>query len=653
MLQARRIRNENSIFSLFIRLLKKILREIGFLTVAIIISWMLIALITFNSNDPAWTHTASNINIKNTCGIIGAWFADIMLYFCGYTAYFFPVALLLSAWYLFRRGAIWTINVEVIFWRLFGFSVLLIISSGMFETYFQPIPETLPRNNLAGGLLGLHVSQRLLYRITDLSPNYSLLIMYILLLSSIVLSTGFLCWIKLIDLIGKLVLIIIRYTKGLILYYQSIFSKKYIVLRDVNNTNISSNINLKQQNCYTQLPPIDLLIINNQCSTLELHSKSQLEITTHINKLFDHFSLNKESLSLQIGPVVTQFKININSGINGEQLDYIAISLKKNLDINNIRIIRNTCGYSTFVGLEIPNKDRTVIYLKNILETPFYLSRNYYLALALGVDVAGTPFIVDLTVMPHLLLAGSNYSDIIVIINNMIISLLYRLLPSEIKLVLIDNCTFDLSKYAGIPHLLTPVINRVEDVLDIIEWCTIEIENRKKIMKKLEVRNFTGINLKTMMHNNTDSNCIFMPAIVIIFSDISEFLLKDKNYEELFLNTMSKAYNSGIHFIIATSKISPEIISSSLKLNIPSRIVLKVNSDLDSNQIINQQGAECLLDQGDMLYISNFSNSGLPKRIHGAIINNNDINQITDFFNSGTINKNKLGLTQDHVIPKS
>jgi S-DNA-T family DNA segregation ATPase FtsK/SpoIIIE len=350
--------------------------------------------------------------------------------------------------------------------------------------------------------------------------------------------------------------------------------------------------------------------------------------------------------SVHPGPVITRFEVQPAAGVKVSQISNLAKDLARAMSVISLRVVEVIPGKST-IGLEIPNEYREIVYLSEILRSQPYDSSNSFATLALGKDISGHPIVVDLAKMPHLLVAGTTGSGKSVAVNAMILSLLYKATPNDVRLIMIDPKMLELSVYEGIPHLLTPVITDMKDSANALRWCVGEMERRYRLMATLGVRNLAGYNRKVkdaidkgepiqdplykpeeaFDPDEPPPTLNHLPLIVVVIDEFADMMMiVGKKCEELIARLAQKARAAGIHLIVATQRPSVNVITGLIKANIPTRIAFQVSSKVDSRTILDQGGAEQLLGHGDMLYLS--PGSGLPTRVHGAFVEDHEVHKV-------------------------
>ncbi|MDE2004042.1 MAG: DNA translocase FtsK, partial [Betaproteobacteria bacterium] len=342
------------------------------------------------------------------------------------------------------------------------------------------------------------------------------------------------------------------------------------------------------------------------------------------------------------GPVITRYEVEPAVGVKGAQIVNLMKDLARALSVVSIRVVETIPGKSC-MALELPNARRQVVKLVEILASTTYNDAHGMLTLALGKDIAGKPVITDLARMPHLLVAGTTGSGKSVAVNAMILSLLYKAEPRDVRMIFVDPKMLELSVYDGIPHLLAPVVTDMRLAPNALNWCVGEMERRYKLMSQLGVRNLAGYNQKVGEARKsgkplTDPFSLTpdaplpldeMPLIVVVVDELADLMMvTGKKIEELIARIAQKARAAGIHLILATQRPSVDVITGLIKANIPSRIAFQVASKIDSRTILDQMGAETLLGQGDMLYLP--PGTGYPLRVHGAFVSDAEVHRVVE-----------------------
>jgi DNA segregation ATPase FtsK/SpoIIIE, S-DNA-T family len=392
----------------------------------------------------------------------------------------------------------------------------------------------------------------------------------------------------------------------------------------------------------TDLPPLALL--DPADSIIERPSAETLEYTSRLieRKLLD-FNVQASVVVAHPGPVITRYEIEPAVGVKGSQIMNLGRDLARALSVTSIRVVETIPGTS-YMGLEIPNPKREIVRLSEILGSEMFAAMPSKLAVAMGKSIAGMPVTADLGRMPHLLVAGTTGSGKSVAMNAIILSLLYKATAKEVRLILIDPKMLELSVYEGIPHLLAPVVTDMKYAGFALTWCVGEMDRRYKVMSALGVRNLSGYNTKVTdakaagspignpfsLTPDAPEPLETMPMIVVIIDELADLMMVvGKKVEELIARLAQKARASGIHLVLATQRPSVDVITGLIKANVPTRVAFQVSSKIDSRTILDQQGAEALLGQGDMLYLP--PGSGMPMRVHGAFVSDNEVHKVVDW----------------------
>jgi S-DNA-T family DNA segregation ATPase FtsK/SpoIIIE len=392
----------------------------------------------------------------------------------------------------------------------------------------------------------------------------------------------------------------------------------------------------------TPLPPLHLL--DKPGEGVEALSAETLEFTSRLieKKLMD-FGVEAKVMAAYPGPVITRFEIEPAIGVKGSQIVNLVKDLARALSVVSIRVVETIPGKAC-MGLEIPNPERHVVRLSEILSSQAYADMTSPLTLALGKDIGGHPVVADLARMPHILVAGTTGSGKSVAINAMILSLVYKASPAQVRMILIDPKMLELSVYEGIPHLLAPVVTDMKQAANALAWCAGEMDRRLRLMSSLGVRHLAGFNQKirdaqkagtplTHPFSVTPDNpepLEQMPLIVLVIDELADLMMVvGKKVEELIARLAQKARAAGVHLILATQRPSVDVITGLIKANIPSRIAFQVSAKVDSRTILDQVGAEALLGQGDMLYLP--PGMGYPQRVHGAFVSDQEMHKVVNY----------------------
>lgn len=393
----------------------------------------------------------------------------------------------------------------------------------------------------------------------------------------------------------------------------------------------------------TPLPSLDLLTPPpsevEPVDTFALEQMARL-----VEARLADFRIKADVVNYSPGPVITRFELNLAPGVKAARISNLSRDLARSLSTVAVRVVEVIPG-KPYVGLELPNKKRQTVYLREVLDNAKFRDNPSPLTVVLGKDIAGEPVVADLAKMPHLLVAGTTGSGKSVGVNAMILSMLYKAQPEDVRFIMIDPKMLELSVYEGIPHLLTEVVTDMKDAANALRWCVNEMERRYKLMSALGVRNLAGYNEKIaeadrMMRpipdpywkpgDSMDAHHPVLkkePYIVVLVDEFADLMMTvGKKVEELIARLAQKARAAGIHLVLATQRPSVDVITGLIKANIPTRIAFTVSSKIDSRTILDQAGAESLLGMGDMLYSG--PNSTLPVRVHGAFVRDQEVHAV-------------------------
>ena len=643
------------------------LREGALLILGAVAIFLLISLLTYQVSDPGWSNSGAYTHIENAGGLIGAWLADILLYLLGYLAYLFPVMVGYSGWLVYRgRTPTGGIDLHILAVRWAGFLLTVGAGCGLATLESGGVNGGLPAG--AGGVLGNVVGNGL---VGVVSPVGATLFLLALFLTGITLFTG-ISWLVIMDFVGKHTLVYADRAIELAgqipeqmaarrartereevikVSQQKKAARKPVRIEPViKQPEPSERIERERQvplfepPANSELPPLSLL--DEARPSEEGYSTSALEAMSRLveMKLLD-FNIEVEVVAVNPGPVITRFELDLGPGVKVSQVSNLAKDIARALSAISVRVVDVIPGKSV-IGLEIPNEHRSIISLGEILNTREYDESNSPLTMALGKDISGLPIVVDLARMPHLLVAGTTGSGKSVGINAMILSLLYKTLPKDVRLIMIDPKMLELSVYEGIPHLLTPVVTDMNEAANALRWCVGEMERRYKLMAALGVRNIGNYNRKVQDaedEGNPIPDPLFkpeealegtehpvlqqLPYVVIIIDELADMMMVvGKKVEELIARLAQKARASGMHLVLATQRPSVDVITGLIKANIPTRIAFQVSSKIDSRTILDQMGAEQLLGHGDMLYMA--PGTSVPVRVHGAFVSDQEVHKV-------------------------
>ena len=642
--------------------LKARLQKAGAVLLSAVGLYLLLSLASYYPNDPSWANTQSLNNIQNLGGLAGAWISYSLYFLFGYVApLLLPAVIFIIAWQIFTQHSD---GIVVHLTQGVGYLFALFSLCGLISMHFTA--GAMPAS--AGGQLGGLIAQGL---VTVFGGVGATLLLLALFIGSIHLVTT-LSWFKLMDLTGGVVLRLVKFTLDVIdnlkekrisramkqLREESVDKRKMkIGSRKQKTPRIEPQINSiqtskrvkkeKQTPLFTDsiedgLPPLDSLDNSNEKTkgvsknAIEVIAK-QLEI-----KLAD-FGVEAEVVGAQSGPVITRFELTLSRGTKANRITALEKDLARALSVPSVRVVEIIPGKST-IGIEVPNETRETVLLNEILGSEAYDKANSPLTLGLGKSIAGAPILVDLERMPHLLVAGTTGSGKSVAVHSMLMSILFKASHQQVRLILIDPKMLELNSYEGIPHLLTPVITDMKYATNALKWVVAEMERRYRLMSALEVRNIGGYNRKITQatqeskpllnplkeEEGNTTPLVTMPYIVVVIDEFADMIMiVGKRIEDLIARLAQKARAAGIHLLLATQRPSVDVITGQIKANIPARIAFQVSSKIDSRTILDQNGAEQLLGQGDMLYVS--PGTSIVERIHGAFVSDDEVQKVTNF----------------------
>ncbi len=642
-----------------------LLRESRWLVLVAAALYLLLILASFDKADPGWSHGVIAPQIRNGGGRLGAWISDLMLYVFGASAYLWVVFLFFCVLWSYRRleSPDW-LDRRPFYVAVCGFLALLAATSALEAMRFHSSAMQLPL--APGGMLGNVISGALA---RALGFGGGTLILLAVWAVGISLFTG-VSWLTASEGLGAALEKLYRFGSA---WWQArqdrelgrvatiereeiveVEKKRFedhepirIELPEVEVKKSERAEKERQKPLFgdlpdSPLPPLHLL--DEPSADVETIGADTLEYTSRlIEKKLSDFGVNVKVMAAYPGPVITRYEIEPAVGVKGSQIMNLIKDLARALSVVSIRVVETIPG-KTSMGLELPNPKRQVVRLSEILSSEVYQSMNSPLTLALGKDIGGHPIVADLAKMPHLLVAGTTGSGKSVAINAMILSLIYKSEPRDVRLIMVDPKMLELSVYEGIPHLLAPVVTDMKQAAAALNWCVGEMERRYKIMSWVGVRNLSGFNTKIAdaekkgnhledpLTLNTDNPTFLtrLPHIVVVIDELADLMMVvGKKVEELIARLAQKARAAGIHLLLATQRPSVDVITGLIKANIPTRVAFQVSSKIDSRTILDQMGAESLLGQGDMLYLP--PGTGYPQRVHGAFVDDHEVHKVVDY----------------------
>ena len=660
-----------------------------------VVLYLFISLISFNPADPSLiSFTSTVVDATNLGGPLGASISAVLLTAFGLGSY---VLLLIATTESIRALFFEKIFNQHLWIRIASDFLLALCSCLLLQIYFDP--DAL--NGISpGGLIGESGFE---YISAVIGTVGTLIFIVIFFVSCIALSFNF-SWLRVADFTGRFALKFLNILKdGLILFFQTfntLISKTFKSLRSIKFTS-SKTSNLidtstleetervieqvknevqeelstqdttkvvsdkkekieketddtkdakdfkkasstvyKAETTDTTLPGAELL--DRALDDGSSLTQSELnQIADLLETKLQEFNVEAKVVSVLPGPVITRFEIQPAPGTKASRITNISQDIARSLAVSSVRVVEVIEGKSV-IGIEIPNTNRKMVRLSEIIASGEFTNATSPLSLALGHDISGKSVVVDLAKMPHLLVAGTTGSGKSVGINAMLLSLLFKSDPTDVRLILIDPKMLELSVYDGIPHLLTPVITDMTDASNGLRWCVAEMDRRYKLMSEMGVRNLAGFNKKIneakasgkplydpFVEEDEEIELEALPSIVVVVDEFADMMmLVGKKVEHLIARIAQKARAAGIHLILATQRPSVDVITGLIKANIPTRIGFQVSSKIDSRTILDQGGAEQLLGSGDMLYLP--AGQGIPVRVHGAFVGDDEVHRVVN-----------------------
>ena len=643
-----------------------LLRESRWILLVACALYFTVALYGYDPADPAWSHSVSGALTANPGGVLGAYLSDLLFYLFGFSAWWWVLFMLQRVWAGYRDLRADSIfSKRTLLVSVAGFAALLLASSALeaIRLYTLKVPLPLAPGGMLGAVLG-----------ESLAHVFGFIGATLLLLTLI--ATGFsvfsgLSWLRFVDWLGELletaylwarltwqtrqdrrigmlatnerVAVVEEEKKKRVEEHQPIHIEMPL-MEVVKSARVAEEkqVPLFADMPDSPLPPLHLL--DQATQQVEVVSADTLEFTSRlIERKLKDFGVEVKVVAAYPGPVITRYEIEPAVGVKGSQITNLVKDLARALSVVSIRLVETIPG-KAYMALELPNPKRQVVRLSEILSSQVYADMGSALTIAMGKDISGKPVVADLAKMPHVLVAGTTGSGKSVAINAMILSLLYKATPQEVRLLLIDPKMLELSVYEGIPHLLAPVVTDMRQAASGLNWCVQEMDRRYRLMSTLGVRNIAGYNQRvhdavkakqpltnpfTLTPENPEA-LEELPLIVVFIDELADLMMVvGKKIEELIARLAQKARASGIHLVLATQRPSVDVITGLIKANVPTRVAFQVSSKIDSRTILDQMGAEALLGQGDMLYLP--PGSGYPLRVHGAFVSDQEVHRVAEY----------------------
>lgn len=645
--------------------ISSLLREVGLISLLALVGYLLICLLTNSPQDPGPTHTGSGGDIHNMGGSVGAWLSDLLFTIFGRMAYLFLILLSITVWRVFKERSS---SEETSYWDyllpVVGFFAAMIGACGLEHIYFPIMySDTIYPS---GGIIGQYIGPGFG---SSFGVIGSSLILIGLLITGITL-VGHVSWFDVMDKVGyktfelfewfkfQLESLIDRKKGAKVRKEREVSVKEFrTVLSEKKPPKIEPKIQVpveserKQQERQvslfltskgdSRLPELSLLDPAEE-ATLGYSREALEKMSELLIKKLKDFNVDITVEAVQPGPVITRFEIEPAAGIKASQIVGLSKDLARSLSVVSVRVVENIPGKSV-IGIEIPNLQRETVRLVEGLSSQEYDRSQSPLTLVLGKDIAGKAVVTDLGKMPHVLIAGTTGSGKSVCVNALIISLVYKSTPEQVRMIMVDPKFLELSVYDGIPHLLSPVVTDMNKAANALRWCIGEMDRRFRLMAAISVRNIAGYNKKVITAKNSGQPILdpthdpelggqpeeldSLPYIVVIVDELADLMMvAGKKIEEIIIRIAQRARAAGIHLVLATQRPSVDVVTGLIKANVPTRIAFQVSSRVDSRTVLDQMGAEQLLGQGDMLFLP--PGSGFTQRVHGSFVSDEEVAKI-------------------------
>ena len=639
--------------------------------------FLLLAIASYSPNDPSFNYTGNNQEVSNLVGSSGAFFADVVLFLFGWMAYLLPLALVYIGLHLLLSGRAPSPPLLLVV-RTIGWVGLMLCACILLDVH-APLASQLPSGS--GGVFGFHLAQQG-------EQVFGWVGMTVLCVAGVIIglqaAVGF-SWLDVAELIGRLLTKVagasrdfydVRYDRyqarravAKTVKQEADETKALIKQRKVsldNDQRASDNTapssvqilatakaekppsklqqkRLFDSNSTSELPDVDLLDEKREDTKLGFSPDALEAMSKQLELKLADFGVQASVVSVLPGPVITRFEVQPAAGVKVQKISALAKDLARSMAVISVRIVEVIPGKSV-VGIEIPNEHREMVQLKEVIHSSVFQDAASTLTLALGKDISGATIVADIAKMPHLLVAGTTGSGKSVGVNAMLLSILMKATPEQVRLIMVDPKMLELSIYEGIPHLLTPVVTDMKEAAHALNWCVAEMERRYKLMAAQGVRNLAGFNKQMneaiargepikdplwKMEDEEAPDLVALPTIVVVIDEFADMMMVvGKKVEQLIARIAQKARAAGIHLILATQRPSVDVITGLIKANIPTRIGFQVSSRIDSRTILDQGGAEQLLGHGDMLYLP--PGTALPQRVHGAFVSDEEVHRVVE-----------------------
>ena len=659
------------------------LREIALVLLLALAVYIFLAIVSYSPADPGWSFSGTDLAVSNLVGRSGAFAADIILFLFGRISYLLPLALAVAGVKVLRPAQQpWTLPLFSI--RFCGW--LAVVVAACVLARLHAVPTEVLRGG-PGGIIGDGLA---LIGVPVLGGVGLTLIALVVVLIGAQAAIGY-SWVAVVEVTGKGVHHATRIAfvaveavaqKAILRWNQAVSgaaeTPRVESLRRKSPKKRSTGaaagrprtketaarssaaktptVGVPEEvaepsGSVSRMPDLDLLDAEEAPGRGGFSDRNIEDMSRLLETRLADFGIEVTVESVQPGPVVTRFEVQPAAGVKVSRITALAKDLARSLAVISVRIVEVIPG-KTVVGIEIPNENRETVRLRELLASATYQRADSPLTLALGKDISGDPVTADIARMPHLLIAGTTGSGKSVGVNAMLLSMLYKATPEELRLILVDPKMLELSVYEGIPHLLTRVVTDMKDAATALNWCVGEMERRYRLMSTLGVRSLEGYNRRIEEAQRTDtpiSDPLWPedaetdapplpkePVIVVVIDELADLMMiVGKKVDQLIARVAQKARAAGIHLVLATQRPSVDVITGLIKANIPARMSYQVSSRVDSRTILDQGGAEQLLGYGDMLFLP--PGTSIPVRVHGAFVSDEEVHSVVaDWKERGT-----------------
>ncbi|MDH5632973.1 MAG: DNA translocase FtsK 4TM domain-containing protein [Gammaproteobacteria bacterium] len=648
----------------------RLLREAALYVLGALALYLLVALASYSGSDPSWSHRGGTDVVRNLGGPFGAFVSDLLFNLVGFLSYLVPVWIAYSGVKVFlnrKNDAPVDLTHKLVVGT--GGVVAGLGACGLAALHFGGASVGLAFSS--GGVVGDLVGSALVSAFSFIGATIVLLL--VMFLPGLTVFLG-ISWLKVMDAVGWLVVSGVDTVRDQLaarkdrrIGEEAKEERKVVVARDMKK--LERREPPKIEPVIPKIKPSERSERERQASLFDVPEGGELPALSLLDEAGEHlapqfsrqslesmsrllekklldFNIEAQVVEVHPGPVITRFELEPAAGVKASQITNLATDLARSMSVVSLRVVEVIPGKTT-VGIEVPNESRETVRLREVLSSQEFDDVRSPLALALGKDISGKPVVEDLAKMPHLLIAGTTGSGKSVSVNGLIMSMVYKATPDQVRLIMVDPKMLELSIYEGIPHLLAPVVTDMKQAATALRWCIGEMERRYRLMAALGVRNIGGYNRKVKDAAEAGKplkDPLFepiegideeapelkaLPYIVILIDELADMMMVvGKKVEQLIARLAQKARAAGLHLILATQRPSVDVITGLIKANIPARIAFQVSSRVDSRTVLDQMGAEQLLGHGDMLFLQ--PGQGVPLRVHGSFVDDHEVHNVVN-----------------------